>query len=174
MAFLRSVGQLPWALGVLFSDTVTALDGPWGRYFRTGFLKVWASDLLRKKPLAGGIDQSFEFQPHKKSMEAWERGHRSRSPAHLIHLSALTLMQLIVGYPCTSLAAPDTGLVKCLSMLEQTAPGRVMSSDLQSRDQLGMDSHCSANIKRSIEGRRSRDLSGSVTALHWEDGSGGS
>lgn len=44
-----------------------------------------------------------------------ESEHLSRSPAHLIHLSALTLMQLIVGYPCTSLAASDTGLVKCLS-----------------------------------------------------------
>lgn len=29
-----------------------------------------------------------------------------------------------------------------------------MSSDLQSLDQLGVDSHCSASIKRSIEGRR--------------------
>lgn len=77
-----------------------------------------------------------------------ESEHRGRSPAHLIHLSALTLMQLIVGYPCTSLAAPDTGLVKCLSMLEHTAPGRVLTSDLQSRDQLGVDSHCSAHIEK--------------------------
>lgn len=71
MAFLRSVGQLPWVLGVLFSDTVTALGGPWGRYFRTGFLKVWASDLLRKKLLAGGIDQSFDSS-HVRS--PWRRG----------------------------------------------------------------------------------------------------
>lgn len=69
---LRSVeGQLPWVLGVLFSDTVTC---PWGKYFRTGFLKVWASELLGKKPLASGIDQSFGFYT-MKSMEAWERGY---------------------------------------------------------------------------------------------------
>lgn len=34
MAFLRSVGQLPWALGVLFSDTVTCLRWPLGQVFQ--------------------------------------------------------------------------------------------------------------------------------------------
>ena len=47
-----------------------------------------------------------------------------------------------VGYPRTSLAASDTGLVKCsCQMLEQMAPGRVMSSDLQSLAQLGVGSY---------------------------------
>lgn len=64
---LRSVeGHLPWVLGVMFSDTVTCLRWPLGKYFRTGFLKVWASELLGKKPLASGIDQSFGFQPYNE------------------------------------------------------------------------------------------------------------
>lgn len=70
MAFLRSVGQLPWALGVLFSDTVTCLRWPLGQVFQDRIF-----DLLRKKPLASGIDESFEFQSCNKSMEAWERGY---------------------------------------------------------------------------------------------------
>lgn len=139
---LRSVEQLPWESCSL--TLLPALSRPWSRYFRTGFLKVWASDLLRKKPLASGIDQSFEFQPCNKSMEAWEREVTKcplrastlavAQPITLIHLSALTLMRLIVSHPCTLPAASDTGLVKCsCQMLEQTAPGRVVSSDLQSR-----------------------------------------
>lgn len=53
----------------------------------------------------------------------------------------------------TSLAASDTGLIKCSGqMLEQMAPGRVMSSDLQSLAQLGVDSYCNADIERSAEG----------------------
>lgn len=49
-------------------------------------------------------------------------------------------------------------------MLEQMAPGRVMSSDLQSLAQLGVDNYCNADIKRGAGGAaQSQHSTGKVT-----------